>query len=795
MKPTASFILFSLFFGILSFGQANICIPASLKSDVWTANWITCPDAPLKEYGVYCFRKSFQLPASPTSFVVHISADNRYKLYVNGVFTGAGPARGDLANWNYETLDIAKYLKPGKNTLAALVWNQGEYKPEAQCTAKTAFLLQGNDIATEALVNTGKSWNVIKNEAYQPTSVANGPRLWAYMVAGCGDLVDEKKYPFGWETTDYNDDAWTGARELENAIPVGAGSGATWYLTPRTIPMMENTLQRFKELRRVVGTGGIKEIPNFLIGAAPAVIPAHSRAQILIDQGVETVAYPVLKTSGGKGATVHLEYAEALIDAKRQKGNRNDVEGRIVMGNTDSIILEGSQNRLFSTLWIRIFRYIEMDIVTQDDPLQIDDFYSVFSAYPFKEKGAFVSNDPILSDIWKTGWRTARLCAGETYFDCPYYEQLQYVGDTRIQALISLYVSGDDRLMRNAITDLYHSMTDEGLTQSRYPTDNKQMIPPFSLFWVSMVYDYWMHRRDDAFLQPLLPSVRQVLTWYENHLDSSTQILGPASWWNFVDWAPQFKFGVPAGGKEGGSAILSGQFAYTLRQAAQVFDYFNRREEGAHYLKLADQTASAVYRLCFDPGREAMADTPDKKTFSQHASIMGVLSEAVPEPQRKAVMNKILLDTSMIQATFYYRFYLNLALKKAGMADLYYSQLTPWRNMLKLGLTTFAENPEPVRSDCHAWSASPVYDLLATICGIMPATSGFSSVKIQPAMGELMEIEGKTPHPLGEILVQLKRKGASGVVGSIKLPRGLPGVFIWNNQAKALTEGVNMIDL
>ena len=106
---------------------------------------------------------------------------------------------------------------------------------------------------------------------------------------------------------------------------------------------------------------------------------------------------------------------------------------------------------------------------------------------------------------------------------------------------------------------------------------------------------------------------------------------------------------------------------------------------------LSSDLSAGTYKLCFDKERKEIADTPEKKSYSQHASIFGILSGAVPESETKAVMTKILNDKSLIQATFYYRFYLTRAMVQAGMADLYYSQLTPWRDMLKIGLTTFAE--------------------------------------------------------------------------------------------------------
>jgi hypothetical protein len=95
---------------------------------------------------------------------------------------------------------------------------------------------------------------------------------------------------------------------------------------------------------------------------------------------------------------------------------------------------------------------VQLEVQTKNEPLVINDLYSDFTAYPFQEKASFTSDNNRLKDIWNVGWRTARLCANETYMDCPFYEQLQYIGDARIQSLISLYVSGDDRLMRQALT-------------------------------------------------------------------------------------------------------------------------------------------------------------------------------------------------------------------------------------------------------------------------------------------------------------------------------------------------------
>ena len=307
-----------------------------------------------------------------------------------------------------------------------------------------------------------------------------------------------------------------------------------------------------------------------------------------------------------------------------------------------------------------------------------------------------------------------------------------------------------------------------------------------------MVYDYWMHRKDDAFVAQYLMAVRGVLDWYEQKMDAKRDMLGPMKWWNFTDWNAAFSNGEPDGAANGNSSVISLQFAYTLQQAAALFDAFGKPHR---YRELAARINKGVYQQCFDTGRNEMANTPEKKRFSQHAGIMAVLSGAIPSANQQKVLLRLMADSAMSKATIYYRFYLVQALKKAGMADLYYDQLGPWRDMLRIGLTTFAEKEEPTRSDCHAWSASPNYDFLATICGIVPGSPGFGTVLVTPALGRLQEVSGKMPHPEGDITVSIKRKGENGVSAEIGLPGKLTGSFRWKGKTVPLHPGTQLINL
>lgn len=485
----------------------------------WQAQWIAYPAAEKNAAAVFHFRRDFDLAARPDRFVVHVSADNRYRLFVNGVQVSEGPARGDLRHWRYETVDLAPHLRAGPNVLTALVWNMGEWKPAAQISHRTAFLLEGEGPAA-GLVDTGPQWKVQRNPAYSFTPVV-GDDSGGYYVAGPGEAVDAARVPWGWDRPGLDISGWATAEPVGKAHPPGVdthGVAADWQLVPRDIPAMEQRVERFASLRRATGIAGGDA---FLRGSGPLTIPANGKASLLVDMGHMTMGYPVLRTSGGLGASAVLTYAEGLFDAQGQKGDRGEIDGRTIRGLRDRFRFDGGQDRRFQPLWLRAYRYVQLDIETGAEPLRIEDFHTLFTAYPFEQKAAFASDAQWLGPIWDIDWRGLRLSAFETFWDTPYYEQLQYVGDTRIESLLSVYLAGDDRLMRQAIAAFDVSRSADGITASRYPSDLPQYIPSFSLWWVAMVHDHWMLRDDPQFVRRFLPGSRTVIDWFERHVDET----------------------------------------------------------------------------------------------------------------------------------------------------------------------------------------------------------------------------------------------------------------------------------
>ncbi len=786
-----------LSFCALAGAQTKPLNPALIAAK-WKASWIASPSAPAKAPGVFYFRKEITLATLPEHYWVHVSADNRYLLHVNGQYAAEGPARGDLFHWRFETVDLAPLLHAGNNVIAATVWNFGEVAPVAQMSNRTGFLMQGNT-ASESAVNTGIDWQVRAESGRDPLG-NNGAHN--YYAAGPGEKIDGRLLDWNWDQPADDSAGWEKPRIVGRAATREAqDADNNWELVQDLLPAMEHRLVDAGKPVRVEGLSAQPAFPD-----APLEIPANSHVTLLLDHGVLQTAYPVLTASGGRDAAIALTYSEAMYDAQGNKGNRNEIAGRHIEGITDEFIAAGGAAHSYQPLWWRTWRYLQLDITTKAEPLRLEGMRAWFSAYPFDAKATITGDIPQLDALWQTGWRTARLCAHETYMDAPYWEQLQYVGDTRIQALVSYAVTGDSRLARQAITNIDDSRTPEGITQSRYPSSLPQFIPTFSLLWIGMLHDYWMYVDDLPLVKETLPHTRTVLDWYSAQ-QRSDGLLGRVKWWEFGDWTADYPDGVPPQDADGGSAFLTLQFIEALRNARDLETRYGSPERAHDYEAKIRKASAALNASNWDSNAGLYADTPARKTYSIEANILAVWLDVAPRAEQAAILRRLLASNpdhatelngksvpKMSPPTYYFRFYLSRALEHAGLADLYISQLKPWYDMLQMGLTTWAENPEPTRSDCHAWSASPNYDLLTVVAGIHPASPGFHTVLIEPHLRGLHHIDASMPHARGIIHTVYQLEGSTWKA-TVTLPQGLEGTLQWGARKLPLHSGTQELQL
>ncbi|MBO5255306.1 MAG: alpha-L-rhamnosidase [Opitutales bacterium] len=769
-----------------NFYEGKFISPASDKTDPQVCN----------------FRNTFELKQVPESLVINITAENRYILYVNGKYVCRGSESGDFCNWFYDSVDIAPYLKQGKNVVAVSVVYFSDSSPAAFFWGNGCSLwVQPNSQEYAFLNSNSKNWKYqVDKSVVFPTRV---------LYAGGSEFVNVKNaMSQNWKDVDFNDSSWNKAFESLRVRNPNWFGYARYVLKPRSIPMLEEKPIRLASVRKIEGIKGVSAKDVDFINGKPFEIPANTNCKIVLDMGHLTNAYVDFSVEGGANANMKAIYCESFTSPKLGgnkfgKGNRNEIEGKIPAYPLSDFYVFDGKSRSIQTYNFRCFRYVQLEVKTAEQPLKIKDFKGTFTGYPFIEKAKFESDDSRLKKIWEVGWRTARLCAWDTYFDCPFHERLQYIGDTRIQALISLYVAGDARLMKKALKMYNSSRMGDGIVQSRYPCKQTQFIAPFCLYWIGMLKDYYMHVDDADFVAENLDCIESIINWYVGKLDKNTGMLSQnVPYWNFVDWVQDWRIGVPPISDKSGSAIISLHLAIALDDASKMMNDFGRKDVAERYQRLSKSIKDSVYKLCWNEKRGLLSDAAGIDRFSQHANIFGILSNAIPERDQKNVLEKIIKEAKtsyakhnpddIMEATFYFKFYLFRAMNKVGISgDIFWEQLEPWHDMVNIGLTTFAENPEPTRSDCHAWSASPIYEFFATVCGVNPASPSFKTVRISPNMGKLNYVKASIPHPKGTIKIELRKNENSTNFEyvNISLPDSVEGELVLSeNNVKKFTK-------
>jgi alpha-L-rhamnosidase len=316
-----------------------------------------------------------------------------------------------------------------------------------------------------------------------------------------------------------------------------------------------------------------------------------------------------------------------------------------------------------------------------------------------------------------------------------------------------------------------------------------------------MLHDYWMYRPDNALVRELLPGTRPILEWFfERELPDG--FLTKLPYWVAID-SPRGVKDFPRTDHDGRSALVTLLMVDALNDAAELEDAFGDKTLASRYREASARSAAAVYKSCWNAKLGLLADTPDQDSYSQHTNIFGVLTDAIPKADQAGVMQKLIVaqldhssepETKMAMVSYHYQFYLSRAIDKTGLGQDYLGTLEPWRKMLALGLTTTPEYADPTRSDTHAWSAHPIYDLLTIVAGIHPAGPGFSSVRIAPHPGKLDRFNASMPHLKDAIRVEYKRD-AGGARFIVDLPPALTGTLEWNGQSYPLHSGKQKLQL
>ena len=746
------------------------------------SNWIWIPswsDADKKIPRTVLFRKNIKLTEIPQKAELEISADTRYKLYINNDLVEVGPSKGDKSIWFKDHLDITRHLKKGTNILAVIVLRYPENPMDGNHgmfrTATPGLYVKGKITtadAQEISLDADASWKckINKNVSFVREEERFAPLIVHENTSGNAEI-------FGWKTSEYDDSKWESAKpyinvEIHQAVSPG-------NLQERTIPYMYRKDHRFTDIMAVSKSVHSQEKwQEFIEGKTALEIPSDTEEIVEISAGEEMTGYISLVLSVGKSADITLTYAEAYVqeehvgpDHVALKKDRLDQKNGHLEGYQDNYHVAGlgtqDEPEIYEPFWFRTFRFVQLHIKTGAEPLTLQHFDYQETGYPLEVSTSVKTSDESLSDIWEISERTLRRCMHETYEDCPYYEQLQYVMDSRTQILYTYSVSADDRLARKCIDDLARAQRYDGLLNCSYPNCNPNIIPGFSIYYILMIYDHMMYFGDRKLVEKYMPTVERILQFFEEHLSEKGYVgktgglIMEEAFWSFIDWAQEWNptSGMPPAGLKGPITMESLLYIYGLQHAAKLAEYLGRKDEASQFTERAVKAQNAVRTYCVNTDG-MVQDGPGVEEYSQHCQVFACLTDTIDTDQARVnILRTIEEKDHFAQCTVAMRFYLFRALEKTDLYAYTDQYWEAWRTMIKNHCTTCVESEAYARSECHAWGSLALYELPGTILGVRPAAPGYEKIEIRPVSGYLKEAEGTVKTPKGMIYVKWTKEG------------------------------------
>lgn len=748
------------------------------------------------------FRKRFDLLADPEKAVLHISADGRYQLFVNGAFIGRGPARCDPAFQYYDSYDIASSLRTGANVIAVLghsygrdmAWYQLPRHEAAQRFGCGGIFVQA-DLQSGGQfipIDSDESWKYLESAAWQRETSAG--------AVGFVEVYDARLAPLAWQAIDFDDSAWAHPALLREVTrPRTAPVRPFPHMIPRDIaPLLERkqpavALHRCGEVTEAtgdltlpqrIGAEELREldscraqgVENLVTEAGPATVRTAPGAAvaIVLDFGGTVTGRPVLEISGPAGAVIDIGCSERL---------QNDhIEPRghsfLTSENVDRLITRAGR-----TVWERFewtgFRYLQLTVRNAPDELTIHAAHLNYTSYPVEERGRFACSDETLNRIWQAGVNTLQLCMHDGFEDCPQREQRQFVGDAYVEVLVNFAAFGDTHLAAKFLRQVQHSQRADGMTQTATPSDMaaaaKATICDYSLYWLMAIREYVRYTGDAALVTELFPGVAGVVGWFARFLDGDGLLNEPPHW-IFIDWAEM--------DKRGQCTALNAQYVHVLGVAAELAEMVGLPDWAAVWRAQAARIAQALNQLLWDESRGVYVDSrvqgEQSRRVSQQTNGICLAYGLVPADRQERVIAyvtdpaRVKLTAAMgplyqpppfdeesdvVLAQPFCAHHLHRGLVAVGRADLMVENIRQrWGAMIAAGSTTIWELWSPLASQCHAWSTTPTFDLPTYVLGIAPLADGFAKTVVAPRPCDLAWARGSLPTPHGTVDVSWERE-------------------------------------
>ena len=774
---------------------------------IWPYLW----DAPRNAYAEY--RYDFPLGDPPAKAPLFVTADQAYRLYVNGKHVGRGPARGMQECWAFDEYDVAEHLRKGWNWIAAVVHTPGISTFQYVQKASDGGLLLAADWG-ETRIATGKGW--LQREAPgQGTTTGRYSMQLGFQESFDARLEDESWISRKSRPKDCRD-GW-------RAVTFSRGFGGMPYhdMEPRRIPHLTDHLIPYeKQVSVAAGAceAGHDRVRNLadplrtemqaaswrkcqggkiVDGQLKIELPAAGDGQfraVCVDLGQIAVGTLAVEARGGSGGeVVDFLFTEAVrSDGRPQLREAGSDPSRSSMVNRLRLREGVTRHEFF---WPMGHRYLTVVARETRRPIRLG-LALRETRYPLRVKGRFECDDPVLNDIHRISVRTQQVCMLDAYVDTPWREQAQWWGDARVQAQSTFHLANDVRLLRRGIRCIARQDVPNGLTYGHAPTiAHGCILPDFSLIWILTIWDDYFQTGSPAMFAEQLPRIERVLDYFAGEGRGRKGLLAyDPRYWLFLDWCDIHKTGTPT--------LLNLWYLLTLQKLCVLAEAAGLDDKRATFEQLRDSQTARIDRHLWD-GRQRMyvdglADDGSAVTrYSVHTQTLAMLCGLKPRFHAHWISERLLpyLEGRPVASALpssYWVSYVYDVMEAAGHgADVVAHIRKRWSPMIPFGGCweiflddPFGPNGIGASTTSHAWAAHPIFHLARTLGGVRQAEPAWTRVRFGPVLtvAGLDHSSVVVPTPHGAIRTDWRRLSETDVRVRLKLPRGvradvhLPGV-------------------
>jgi len=689
------------------------------------AVWISDSETKINSVAMLRFKKEVFISKLEREYIIHITADSRYRLLINGIMVANGPCRTTNMKKYIDEVDIAQYLKRGTNTVEVLVAHYDnelldslEYIGGPASIVATAYPalfisdLQGN-------LSTNGDWLVRKENRYEFVWLNNPRRQICY-----AERINNRR-----EEGVYN--KATVVRSLTGFSEYGQSSYFR-KLDLRPIPMPFLKEKRFSGVKRS-SNPQIFSKDNF----DDFIVPKDFSGFVEFEAEKYSTGFIKVTVKGKAeiGITTAEGYYQNLKGTYKKTDRKLCVEDSKLIGITDELIT-CDEYQEYITYDYRAFAFVRFDIVTGENPVQVSVSY-VETGYPLELEAKFECDDKRYEKLWDVSLNTLKCCMYETYMDCPCYEQLQYIMDTYLQLVYTASVAKDMRLARKAIDDFYCSMSPDGDMPCCSPARYNQYIWCFPIFWIFMLEEYYRITQDISVIKNYFWGMTKLIDNLTRDISSKRGLVEIKKGWSFVDWADGWHEGTPVKNGEA-HTIYSMMLAAALDCASRI-SKICKIPLDEYFLSKASELKHNINGLTFDIDAGLYNDTVGVKQFSMHAQIWAVLSGCVEGKDANLLLEKA-TNSKITEISYCYIFFALRAFEKTGNYNFSKKYFDMLLSELDKGLTTLPEDCGLQRSDCHAWSAVALYEMPHMALGIHEQND---EIVLQPSMLWLEKCAGR----------------------------------------------------